>query len=523
MTKITLISHIYNEEYLLPSWLEHHKNIVDEIIIVDYKSTDSSLEICKRYNCKILTSKNEMFQANLIDDEIMKIEETIEGIKIVLNTTEFLFASIPIKELFTPNTGLKITSYIPYSKQEYDINNYYVIMNNLLNDNIKFHNGIHNGCGGVNFRGHRLIHNYLNGKYHMGRHDTHHPNNFTDKLFILWFGFFPMNEALFNRKLQIKDKIPEIDKISRRGYQHLYTKNEIIDINNKEYNCGHSLQDLNPDLYNILLSYKTHVYYPELLNYTWGENKITINEDTNLLQNMPYNNEGYTIFNISDIKLYSFLQNKIVELTNKTIALEGYHLSITEEEHKTILNSMPYKKDELKEFCEYIEKTISDHIGIKVKIFNDDIWFRICRPSHKFPTDFNPCHRDTYLKFYRNTVNIYLPICSSNENSSLTIEPGSHYWNENETIVTNGGAYFKSTNKKYSVDAIVASKQKLNMIRPNPTIGQLMLFSPYLIHGCANNDNLNTTRISVEVRFIQETHLKQEEEFNVFLKNRIWR
>jgi ectoine hydroxylase-related dioxygenase (phytanoyl-CoA dioxygenase family) len=203
--------------------------------------------------------------------------------------------------------------------------------------------------------------------------------------------------------------------------------------------------------------------------------------------------------------------------------LEGYHFSITEEEHTKILNSMPYKKSELKEFGDYIEKTISEHIGIKVKVFNDDIWFRICRPSHKYSTDFNPCHRDTYLNFYRNTVNIYLPICSSNENSSLTIEPGSHYWNENETIVTNGGAYFKSTNKKYSVDAIVASKQKLNMIRPNPQIGQVMLFSPYLIHGCANNNNLYTTRISIEVRFIQERFLKQEEEFNAFLKNRIWR
>jgi glycosyltransferase involved in cell wall biosynthesis len=66
MSKVTLISHIYNEEYLLPSWLEHHKNMVDEIVIVDYNSTDSSLEICKRYNCKILQSKNEMFQADLI-------------------------------------------------------------------------------------------------------------------------------------------------------------------------------------------------------------------------------------------------------------------------------------------------------------------------------------------------------------------------------------------------------------------------------------------------------------------------
>lgn len=516
--KFTLISHIYNEEYLLPSWLEHHRNMVDEIIIVDYKSTDKSLEICNRYNCKIIPSKNDFFDAKLVDEEIMEIEETIEGIKIVLNTTEFLFTTIPIKEIFTDhNTTFLIKSYVPYSNQECNIDNYYVIMNQLLNDNVKYQHGA--------FRGVRSIHNYLNGNYTMGRHNTHHPGIHTDKLFIIWFGYFPLNDYLMNRKLQIKNKIPESDKESGLGFHHFYTKNDHMNINNQGFNSGQPLQDLNPTLYNLLLSYKTHIYYPELLDYNLGDNKIIINEDINLLQNMPYNKEGYTLLNSLDTKLYSFLQNKIAELTNKNISLEEYHLSITEEEHKTILNSMPYKKDELNEFCEYIEKIISEHIGIKVKIFNNDIWFRICRPTHIHFTDFNPCHRDTYLNFYRNTINIYLPICGSNENSSLTLEPGSHYWNENETIVTNGGAYFKSTNKKYSVDAIVASKQKLNMIRPNPSIGQFMLFSPYLIHGCANNDNLNTTRISVEIRFIQdnEVSLKQEEEFNLFLKNRIWR
>ena len=34
VTKTTLISHIFNEEYLLPFWLRHHKNMFDEIIII---------------------------------------------------------------------------------------------------------------------------------------------------------------------------------------------------------------------------------------------------------------------------------------------------------------------------------------------------------------------------------------------------------------------------------------------------------------------------------------------------------
>ena len=186
---------------------------------------------------------------------------------------------------------------------------------------------------------------------------------------------------------------------------------------------------------------------------------------------------------------------------------------------------MPYKKDMSPVFSEYLEKMVSNVLGKQVKIFNDDLWFRICRPSKINDNDYNPCHRDIYLDFYRNIVNIYLPVVGSNEKSSLTIQSGSHKWSESETMVTQGGAFFKTQNKKYSVDAIVASKQPIEMIRPNPTESQLMLFSPYLIHGCAQNNNEDTTRISLEVRFIRndESGQKQEADFNEFLKKRNWR
>jgi ectoine hydroxylase-related dioxygenase (phytanoyl-CoA dioxygenase family) len=189
---------------------------------------------------------------------------------------------------------------------------------------------------------------------------------------------------------------------------------------------------------------------------------------------------------------------------------------------------MPFKTNVnsgIEQFSKYIENKISSILGESVKIFNNDIWFRVCRPSIYNNSDYNPCHRDVYLDFYRNTVNIYLPVVGSNEKSSLCIQPGSHKWNESETMGTNGGAFFKTQNKKYSVDAIVASKQPVIMVRPNPSETQFMLFSPYLIHGCSNNDNIHITRISLEMRFIKndENGLNQEVEFNNFLKIRNWR
>jgi ectoine hydroxylase-related dioxygenase (phytanoyl-CoA dioxygenase family) len=62
------------------------------------------------------------------------------------------------------------------------------------------------------------------------------------------------------------------------------------------------------------------------------------------------------------------------------------------------------------------------------------------------------------------------------------------------------------------------------MIRPNPNINQMMIFSPYLIHGCSSNDNINMTRFSLEIRFIKNTlSANQEKEFNEYLSKRNWR
>lgn len=274
-----------------------------------------------------------------------------------------------------------------------------------------------------------------------------------------------------------------------------------------------------------------HINYPELINDgKWGEDKVILNNDINLLKNTNFDDIGYCILDINNYNslLQNLLKTEIFKQTNKDFELEKYHNNITETEHKSILNSMPYKRnmnEEVANFSNYLENIVSDKLNEKVKIFNGDLWFRICRPTAIFNNDFNPCHRDIYLDFYRNIVNIYLPVAGSNELSSLNVNPTSHKWNENETCITSGGAYFKSTNKKYSVDAIIASKQPLNMIRPNPNEEQLLLFSPYLIHGCANNDNLDTTRISLEVRFIKddENGIKQENDFNEFLKIRNWR
>lgn len=247
--KTTLISHIFNEEYLLPFWLTHHKNMFDEIIIVDYNSSDKSLEICKSIcpECKIIKTQNQWFDAVNTDIEIMNIENNTEGIKIVLNTTEFLFIEVPIKDLFV-NEGTvcySINAISPYSKNTYEINNIYELFKNLLNSDVLYHS---------DRLGTRLLHNYNDGNYEVGRHFTKNPSIPTNKAHIIWFGFYPMNENLLKRKLQIQQNMSERDKGLGFGVQHLFSKDKMLYVNSDKSSNGESLININPNLYSLLIS-----------------------------------------------------------------------------------------------------------------------------------------------------------------------------------------------------------------------------------------------------------------------------
>ena len=244
----TLISHIFNEEYLLPFWLNHHKDMFDKIIIIDYNSTDNSIEICKTIcpECQIIKSRNNCFEADKVDIEVMDIENTLQGIKMVLNTTEFLFCETPVKDLFFDNKkpiSYAVNAVTPYSLYLYNINNNYELFTNLFNDDVVYHYD----------RGVRQIHNFSNGNYGIGRHQTKNMSLYTSKAHIIWMGYYPMNDKLLKRKLQIHQNIPQIDKDRGRGAEHLYSKEKMLNINYEKSKTGLSLKNINLPLYNLLV------------------------------------------------------------------------------------------------------------------------------------------------------------------------------------------------------------------------------------------------------------------------------
>ena len=88
----TVITHFYNEEYLLPFWIKHHREIFDHGIFINYKSTDKSVDLIKKYapsSWQIVDSENDSFDGNLCDLEVMRYEQRVKGWKIALNVTEF--------------------------------------------------------------------------------------------------------------------------------------------------------------------------------------------------------------------------------------------------------------------------------------------------------------------------------------------------------------------------------------------------------------------------------------------------
>ncbi len=121
---------------------------------------------------------------------------------------------------------------------------------------------------------------------------------------------------------------------------------------------------------------------------------------------------------------------------------------------------------------------------------------RIVRPG---VADHNPLHRDAWMPRYRGALNIYVPVAGSTAASALSLVPGSHHWPENLVERTADGAVYHGA--PYRVPGAKSSRVPLAAIRPHPGPGEVLVFSPYLLHGGAANLNADATRVSLEMRF----------------------
>ena len=246
---------------------------------------------------------------------------------------------------------------------------------------------------------------------------------------------------------------------------------------------------------------------------TWRENIMPMAGHDNLAQGASWDRRGYTVEPFLPASLYQTfldnvrqqfvrtLENNGIALNKDKFKLENYH-EMVKNQHLSVINELKHLKS-----CNFpielsvMENRISEILGFKVYNFNpltrESVYhYRVVRPQKP---DYNPLHRDTWHPEYEDCINIYVPLAGSDANSSLPLIPNSHYWSDAEFEVTPDGAVFNDV--QFTVPAVANSKKNLELVRPNPGENEVMLFSPYLVHGAGRNPNTDRTRISLEMRF----------------------
>jgi len=219
--KTLLVSHFYNEEFLLPFWIKQHINMFDDVVMIDYNSTDSSVEIIKQLapHWQIRTTKNQYFDPVPIDDEVMDIEREFDGYwKMCLNTTEFImmpelnlkkFISVVLDQhpdaTCISSTGVLMIDTTENVDQPVDTNIPLYVQ--------RHYGSIENG----NMRC-RLLHKMPDGQYTSGRHNSRLDRVYPkDAFYCMWYGWSPYCDALRKRKMQIQEKLHPSD--NRKGVQ----------------------------------------------------------------------------------------------------------------------------------------------------------------------------------------------------------------------------------------------------------------------------------------------------------------
>lgn len=232
-----------------------------------------------------------------------------------------------------------------------------------------------------------------------------------------------------------------------------------------------------------------------------------------LTDNSPWHQKGFTIETLFPNGLApTFIENTKALLFQlwrdaglsipDNFPLEQYHTLATRQEHhlKAVDKTKLLTVDRFPFDIHQLEARISSLLHQSLHVYNpfDDqkiFHFRVVRP---LSGDNNPLHRDVWLEDYKDCINLYIPIAGSNEHSSLILAPGSHLWAESSVERTTQGADIKG--QKFNVPAVTNILEACEMIRPNPKVGEVLIFSPYLIHGGAVNLNTDKTRISIEIR-----------------------
>ena len=223
---VVLISHFFNEEFLLTFWIRHHAPMFDLAILIDYNSTDRSLDIIRREapsTWRIVSSRNSQFTARQVDEEVMDYEKLYPNAwKIALNTPEFLVhpnlrTMLAETEHVSNVMALRFRSVIMSGNDSIPLQRF----TSLLKQRSHY---VYNAASEDERQGitsySRYVHRYPDAQYGGGRHEIMNSVwNWAPVGFIAKYQFSPWPEIL-QRKLQIRTRIPPSDFAAAQGTQH---------------------------------------------------------------------------------------------------------------------------------------------------------------------------------------------------------------------------------------------------------------------------------------------------------------
>jgi hypothetical protein len=237
-----VICHFYNEEYLLPWWLQHHLRLFDYGVMINHSSTDRSAEIVREMapHWRLVNTRLTEFDSALTDLEVSNYEwELPPGAwKIALNATEFVLPVKPMHEieaalLAQGRIGCACSAFtcvdddparIPDPAASLPLQKHWGLDENITDDP---HARVKLGLAADLLRN-RFYHSNAVGHYGPGRHWSFHPDwQFrSPDLMIFHYFYAPWNPAGIQRKTQIKSKLKAADVARGWGTHHTFSENQ---------------------------------------------------------------------------------------------------------------------------------------------------------------------------------------------------------------------------------------------------------------------------------------------------------
>ncbi len=258
-------------------------------------------------------------------------------------------------------------------------------------------------------------------------------------------------------------------------------------------------------------------------DFNFGKEEVLSRRDTDITYEQSWYERGYEVFPLFSIKEHSDLLNGISNSVNELISselkrdykdfyLQNYHnFVISNEDHFKIVSKTRGLLPENFNFnvMEMISR-FNDLFGFEFTNLDKKTGHQskiIVRINRPLSTDFNPPHKDSYEvvdqdKSIPQFVNFWIPVCGVTEKSSLPIVEKSHLLPESKIERTTDGGVIEGN--KYRVRTVKSWDGSNKLQRVNIQDGQLLVFSPHLIHGLAVNEETDQTRVALEFRLYKK-------------------